>query len=317
MHLNGRLHGSETILCSNLSTPSEANHDSLVLCFQRNLVTVTVASNPKAVITTAYLDALFPNHIPRVIVEDQSATLTSLLEFFARPRNSTGGGVHQTVIIDPSSVIHPTAQIDPYVVIGAHTEVGENVHIEAGVVLGQHVIIESNCHIYPRAVILDNTQIGKDSKIGPGAVIGYDGFSIDNHILRPHLGGVQVGSHSSIGANSCVDKGTIGTTKIGHHTHLDNLVQVGHNTVIGDRTTLCGQVGISGSAKLGSDITVGGQAGFAQGVQVPSKTLIAAQTGVTKDIMESGRYSGHPAEPNQQRLRRIIQVRKLVEDSTS
>ena len=160
------------------------------------------------------------------------------------------------------------------------------------------------------AVILAGATIEHHCWIGPGAVIGSDGFGLDAQGRLAHIGRVVIGAEVTIGANTCIDRGTLGETRVGAHTHIDNLVQIGHNAEVGSGVVLCGQVGVAGSAVIGDGAVIGGQAGVAQHARVGHGCRVAAQSGVTRHLKGPGTYSGHPAEPDQERLRRIARVRK-------
>lgn len=315
--IDGELFADSDPTIKRLATPGESSSDSLVLCVQKALISEIIDTRPAAVITVLKLIPHLPADLPTIVVRDQESALTKLLEMFLAPKPTPRPRLHPSASIDPSAVIALTASIGAHCTLGADCQIGEGARIMPGAVLGEGVQIGDQCVIYPNAVILDHVQISSHTVIGPGAVIGFDGFSIAQNRLRPHIGNVVIGPESSIGANSCVDRGTIGNTTIGAKTHLDNLVQVGHNVRIGDESIVCGQAGIAGSANLGSEVVVGGQAGISQSITVTDRCAIAAQSGVTKNIEVSGRYSGHPAEPNRKRLRRLVALRKLAKDGNA
>ena len=311
--INGVLNDSEDRSVHRLSTPEDACQESLVLCLKDKWVQRTIEAQPRAVVTLPGLADRFPHQIATIVIADPPSALTGLLKLFAAP-TAVPASIHPTAVVDPTASIHSTVSIGPHCVVGPYSTLAANVRVFAGSVIGERVDVGVKSIIYPNAVLMDDVSIGAHSIVGPGAIIGYEGFSIDQGEIRPHLGTVVIGEHSSVGANSCVDRGTIGKTQLGAHTHTDNLVQIGHNAKIGDHVLLCGQVGVSGSVTIGDHVMIGGQAGIKHGADVSPNVMVAAQSGVTKDLKQPGQYSGHPAEPNQQRLRRMASLKRLVKD---
>ncbi|MGB0648400.1 MAG: UDP-3-O-(3-hydroxymyristoyl)glucosamine N-acyltransferase, partial [Bradymonadia bacterium] len=283
-HLGADYVGPREQACSHLGSPHDDSDDTLVLCFERRYLRLTERANISGCVVVPELSALVPSGIPKIIVDDPKSALTELLRYFNQANTVAYGTFHPTASIDPSSEIHPTAHIGAHCSVGAHVIIGPNVQLHDGSVIEPHTKVGEHSIIHSRAVLHRNTRIGSHVRIGAGAVIGALGFNVDQHNLRFHLGYVEIGNHSSVGANSCIDRGLIGSTRLGSHSHLDNLVQIGHNAQIGDRVTICGQVGIAGSVVIGDDVIIGGQTGITHGITVVSNVRIAAQSGVTKNI---------------------------------
>lgn len=227
-------------------------------------------------------------------------------------------GVHPMSVIDPSAVIGDGAHIGPFVTIGAEAWIGPGVRIAS------HVSIGAGVRIGARALILAGVRIGARVVIGegficqPGAVIGGDGFSfvteVENGVEeiraslgirgeiqaqswhRIHsLGGVEIGDDVEIGANSCIDRGTIRATRIGRGTKLDNLVQVAHNVEIGEDCLLCGQVGIAGSTRIGNRVVLGGQTGVVDNIFVGDDVITGAGTLIQTNAPAGRVLLGYPA----------------------
>jgi UDP-3-O-[3-hydroxymyristoyl] glucosamine N-acyltransferase len=316
-HLTGDYTGPSEIACTHLASPHDDPIGALVLCFERQYIQRSEQAGIIGCVTTVELSQLIPPAVPTIIITNPAEALTKLLGYFERPTLVTRGVFHHSASIDPTSEVHPSVHIGAHCVIGPRCNIGRNVQIHAGVIIEADVQIGEGCIIHSRAVLMHTIEIGKQVRVGPGCVIGAEGFSIDQHKLRPHIGSVRIGDHCTMGANSCIDRGTIGLTRIGNHTHLDNLVQVGHNAQIGNHVIICGQVGIAGGAIIEDAVVLGGQSGIAQGVRVESNVQVAAQSGVTKQLASNGRYSGHPAEPNLNRLKRLAAIKRLVETSES
>ena len=224
------------------------------------------------------------------------AVLADLIDLF-HPENPAEGRIHPTAFVDPGARVDPTARIGPMAVVEADAEVGE------GSLVG------------PGAVICRGCRIGRFVRIGPGAVIGAEGFGVvptDRGLVRlRHVGDVVIEDYAEIGANSCIDRGTLGTTSVGRGTQIDNLVQVGHNTRIGAEVRMAAQVGLAGSTVIGDGAMIGGQAGVKDHVRVGAFARVAGGCGVTRDVAEREVVAGFPTLPRVQWLRAMARVKQL------
>ena len=227
-------------------------------------------------------------------------------------------GVHPTAIVDPTAQIGTGAAIGPFVTIGSGVILGNGARI------GSHVSIAAGAQIGPDAVILQGARIGARVRIGarfvcqPGAVIGADGFSFvtpeqsgveevrqtlglrnairDQSWTRIHsLGAVTIGDDVEVGANACIDRGTIRDTVIGSGTKLDNLVHIGHNVQIGRDCLLCGQVGIAGSARIGDRVVLAGQCGVNDNIFVGDDVIAGGATKIFTNAPAGRVLLGYPA----------------------
>lgn len=242
------------------------------------------------------------------------AGLTRLLD----PGPAIAAGVHALAVIDATAVLGPGAAVGPFVVIGARVRIG------AGARIAAHVSIADAAQIGTDALILAGARIGARVVIGdrfvcqPGAVIGADGFSYvteqpsgvediraslgkRNEIreqawTRIHsLGAVSIGDDVEVGANSCIDRGTIRDTRIGSGTKLDNLVHIGHNVQVGRDCLLCGQVGIAGSARIGDRVVLGGQCGVSDNIFVGDDVIAGGATKILTNAPAGRVLLGYPA----------------------
>lgn len=208
----------------------------------------------------------------------------------------------------PKAVIAPTAELAEDVDVAAGVVIGENVRIGAGCRIGEGCIIAPEvsigrgCLLHPRVVIAAGCVLGERVIIQAGAVIGSDGFGYawdgEKHVKIPQTGRVILEDDVEIGANSCIDRGTIGDTVIGRGSKLDNLIQIGHNVEVGAHSIMASQVGISGSTQIGRGCQFGGQAGLAGHLQIGDGCRLAAQSGVMSDLPAGGTYAGSPAMPH-------------------
>jgi len=234
--------------------------------------------------------------------------LAELLRFFAP------GGCLPDVGVHPSAVVSDTARLGKGVRIGAHVYVGEDVRIADGVVvfpncyIGDRVVIGEGSLMYPNVVVREDVWIGKGVRIHSGVVIGADGFGYTVNecgdiVKIPQIGGVVVEDGVEIGANSTIDRSTMGFTVIGRNTKIDNLVHVAHNVTIGENCFIAGQVGIAGSSRIGNNVVLAGQSGVKDHVSVGDRVKVAARSGVTRNIPAGAFVSGFPARDHGKDLR--------------
>jgi len=202
-------------------------------------------------------------------------------------------------VIEDQAYISPNAQIGKDVYIGAFTYISDGAviadgaHIYPNSYIGDNVKVGENTKIYPGVKIYRNCVIGAACTLHSGVVIGADGFgftpnSENNYQKVPQIGNVILEDHVEIGANTCVDRATLGSTVIKKGVKLDNLVQIGHNVHVGDNTVMAAQVGVAGSARLGKNMMIGGQVGIVGHISLADGTLIGAQSGVPKTIRKEG-----------------------------
>jgi UDP-3-O-[3-hydroxymyristoyl] glucosamine N-acyltransferase len=244
------------------------------------------------------------------------------------------------------SRIHPQACVEPGALIGAGARIGAFCHIGAGVVLGEnawldsHVTLADGCVIGSEATLMAGVRIGADVRIGarfiaqPGAVIGADGFSFvtpersaienvretlgDSQGAKPQsfarihsLGSVMIGDDVELGANSCIDRGTIRDTQIGDGCKFDNLAQIGHNVKIGENCMICAQVGIAGSSVLGNNVVLGGQTGVSDNLFIGDNAITGGATKVLSNIPAGRVMLGYPAMKMEAQLEVYKNLRRL------
>jgi len=236
------------------------------------------------------------------------------LEIFY-PEELPPAGVHPSAFVHGDAVLEPGVSVGPFAVIGACCRIGGGTVIGPGSVVGRNVQVGRDCRIHPRVVIEDGCQIGDRCILHAGVVVGADGFgfaTVDGvHHKVPQIGIVVVEDDVEIGANTCIDRGALGETRIGRGTKIDNLVQVAHNVRIGEGTLLAAQVGIAGSTRLGHHVTMGGQSGLAGHLSVGDRAILGARAGAFADVPEGVFMAGFPAQPYREWVRSMALVRKL------
>ena len=207
--------------------------------------------------------------------------------------------------------------IMPQACIAKSAKIGENVHLYPHVYVGDNVKIENNSVLYSGVKVYADCEIGHDTIIHAGAVIGADGFGFaqqeGDYIKVPQIGNVIIGNHVEIGANTCIDRATLGSTKIHNHVKLDNLIQIAHNCEIGEGSGFASQVGVSGSTKIGKKCILAGQVGVAGHLKIGDNVVIGAQSGVPKNIPDNKVVLGSPAISVLEEKKLIIYRKKLPE----
>lgn len=224
-------------------------------------------------------------------------------------------GVHSSAVVGENTTIGDGAAIGPHAAIGKNCRIGDNTVIFPGVFVGDNCDIGDNCLIYSNVSIREQCKIGTNCIIHPGAVIGSDGFGFafeDGKFHKlPQMGIVVVEDDVEIGANTTIDRATMGETRIYQGAKLDNLIQIAHNVEIGRHTAVAAQAGISGSTKIGNYVMIGGQAGLVGHITIGDKGKIGAQAGVTKSIDEDQFVTGYPARPFRTEMRELASLSKL------
>ena len=232
-------------------------------------------------------------------VENVYESLSKLLSSFENEIDNSG--VATSAIIGINTSIHQSCSIGDYSIIKEGVVVGENSIIFEHVVLGKNVKVGTNCILYPGVKIYHDCIIGNNAIIHANAVIGSDGFGFTPdkegfYSKIPQIGNVIIEDDVEIGANTTIDRATMGSTILKKGVKLDNLIQVAHNVVIGENTVIAAQAGIAGSSKIGKNCQIGGQVGISGHINIPDGTQIQGQSGIiSSHIKENQKLYGSPA----------------------
>ncbi|CAN5299156.1 UDP-3-O-(3-hydroxymyristoyl)glucosamine N-acyltransferase [soil metagenome] len=312
--VGGRLEGDPRREITGLATLQEAGPADISFVASPRYTPYLCTCRAGAVLVSAELADEVPTATPRVVVADAHRAVARLLAAF-HPDVPSPAEIH------PTAIIHPSAELDPDVGIGAWGVVEEGVHLAPGVRVGAqcHLArgsrIGAGTRLFPQVTLGEGVHIGARCVIQSGARVGAEGFGyvFENGGYRRvrHVGSVRVGDDVEIGANTTIDRGSIGDTVVGEGTKIDNLVQIGHNVQMGRHVLVVSQVGISGSTVVGDGAVLGGQAGFGGHLHVGDGARVGAQAGVTRDVAAGETVSGYPARPHREALRMQAEVARL------
>jgi UDP-3-O-[3-hydroxymyristoyl] glucosamine N-acyltransferase len=226
-------------------------------------------------------------------------------------------GISPQAIIDPSAFLAEGVKVGPFAIVCEGASIGKGSTLYPFVYVGADVEIGEQCEIHPQVTILDRVTVGNRVKIFSGSVLGSDGFGLvtteQGMSEMPQIGTVVIEDDVRVGAHCSIDRGTIGETRIGANSKLDDQVHVGHNCRIGRNCVLCGQVGLSGSVVLEDNVVLGGQVGIADHVVIGKKARLAGQSGTSSHLPGEQDYFGSPAIPIKESFKILRQIRKLPE----
>lgn len=226
--------------------------------------------------------------------------------------------IHPSAVISKSAKIGKDVFIGAFCCVGDDSEIGDGTQLRAGAKIGDSVKIGNNCTFHPNVFIEDNCRVGNNVILHSGVIIGADGFGYvrdgaNGYIKFPQIGTVIIENDVEIGANTCIDRGALGETRIGEGTKIDNLVQIAHNVSVGKRVVIAAQTGISGSTVIEDDCVIGGQVGMGDHARVLSGAVIGSQAGVLPGkIVREGIWWGTPVQPLDQYKRQNAMVKGLA-----
>jgi UDP-3-O-[3-hydroxymyristoyl] glucosamine N-acyltransferase len=319
-HLNASLHGDPTAEITGIAGIEDARAGHLT--FVSNPKYASLARTTQA--TAILVEPDFPT-IPTATLRLSNPYLAfaRAIELFYTPP-AYAPGIHPTAVIAPTAVIGAQAHIGPYAVIADHVEIGPHAVILAHAVIYEHVRVGSHLFLHAHAVLREHCTLGDHVTIQNGAIIGADGFGFARQKGPDPLPGgpwykiVQSGptileENVEVKANACVDRASIGETRIQAGAKIDNLVQVGHGSNVGQATLLCAQVGLAGSTTVGKNVILAGQVGVAGHCTIGDGAIATAQSGIPSDVAPGKIVSGYPAIDNRQWLRSVALFNKLPE----
>ena len=312
--IGGELHGPADLMIDTVATsPLLAPESSLALVFDKAMLKDIDKCKAKAVVVPKGVKV----DRPAIFVARPSYAIYKMLSTAPAKRYFPEKGIHPTAVVDSSCIIGEDVAIGPLVVVGPKTKIGTRTKIMSHTVIGGEVSIGEDCLLHPGCLVADNVQIGNRVILQQGASIGPDGFGYiterlsnmelrmkginelseeDNPLLKiPQIGTVILEDDVEIGSNTTIDRATIGATKIGKGTKVDNLVMIAHNCQIGKEVILVSQVGIAGSCVVGDRAVMAGQVGVADHVKIGKDAILQGQSGVMKNVDDTDVQMGSPS----------------------
>jgi UDP-3-O-[3-hydroxymyristoyl] glucosamine N-acyltransferase len=329
-YVGGTLRGDPQLAIERVVHPALAQGPAdLALVLSKNaLPYLSTGKVQCAVVPAEAGDTAIPNQIT---VDRPRLVLARLMELFER-RPYVAPGIHPASVIDASATIGTGVAIGPHCWVGPGSVIGDSTQLICNVSVGAEVTIGERCLVHAGVCIGDRSRIGSRVIIQPNVNIGGDGFafvtrepgsvesvrdtgevrSFNTEIVRINsIGHVVIEDDVEIGSGTCIDRGTLGETRIGRGSKLDNLIQVGHNVTIGENCLVVAQVGLGGSSKVGDRAVVGGQAGVPDHMQIGNDAVVHAQAGISANVPERSVLIGSPAIPKREFLEREVQIKRL------
>lgn len=297
--IGGRVEGNESAVINTFAKIEEGKPGAI--SFLSNPKYTHYIYDTQSSVVLINEDVVLEKPVAATLIRVKNAyeSVAKLLQLYEsmKPRKT---GIDPLASISEKAKIGENVYIGAFACIGDGAEIGDGTQIYPHAVIGEGVKVGAKSTIYPNVTVYQGCQIGNNVTIHAGSVIGADGFGFapnqEGYDKIPQIGIVVIEDNVEIGANTCVDRSTMGQTVIHKGVKLDNLIQVAHNCEIGENTVMSAQVGLAGSTKIGAWCMVGGQAGFAGHIHVADKTFVGAQCGVIKDTKGNGEsLIGSPA----------------------
>lgn len=319
MMIQGQVEGDASVTVKNFGKIEEATAGQISFLANPKYESFLYSTAASIVIISEHQQLKQKINATLIRVPDAYAAFATLLTKYQELKTQQLVGIQTPSFIASTATIGANHFIAAFAYINEGATLGDHVKIYPNVVIGENVIIGNHVTIHPGVVIYADCIIGNHVTIHSGSIIGSDGFGFapkedGSYQKVPQLGNVMIEDDVEIGANTTIDRATIGSTIIRKGVKLDNQIQVAHNAEIGTNTVIAAQVGVSGSTKIGKNVMIGGQAGFAGHIAIADGIKIAARTGVTKTFMtENMTLTGYPAADQKQSLRSQVYIKNIPE----
>jgi UDP-3-O-[3-hydroxymyristoyl] glucosamine N-acyltransferase len=318
--LGGKLEGDPDAKVSKVAKIEEAGLDCLGFIANPKYEEFLYTSSASIIIVNETLELARPVNPTLIRVKDAYTSFAFLLEKYNGMITGNGKtGIEQPSYISATAKIAPDAYIGAFSYVGDHVVVESGVKIYPGCYIGNNVIIKANSTVYAGVKIYEDCKVGSKVVIHSGTVIGGDGFGFApqedaTYKKIPQIGNVVIEDNVEIGANTTIDRATMGSTLIRKGVKLDNLIQIAHNVEIGENTVIAAQTGISGSTKIGKNCVIGGQVGMVGHIHIADGTRINAQSGLSKSVSTPyAALNGSPAFDYKSSLKSQAIFRNLPE----
>ena len=311
--VQGVIIGDKNIIISTLSSIDDIHPHSLIFAEGADNLKKAELSLASAILVASNVTE---STKPIIKVANPFKSFMLLLTHFY-PTKKQELGTHPTAVIEQNVMLANNVSIGPYVVVQENSQIGANSVIKSHVHIGHNVTIGADCIIHPNVTIYDNSVIGSKVNIHSGAVIGSDGFgyTFENgeHIKVPHVGAVVINDNVEIGANTVIDRATIGTTVIGSGTKIDNLVQIAHSVKLGKQNIVCAFTGIAGSSTSGDNVIFAANVGVSDHVTIDDNVILGARAGVPpkKHLKQGNIYLGSPARPKDKAIEQELAATRI------
>lgn len=311
--VQGVVIGDDSIKISSLSSIDNVTPGTLIFADSPANLKLAEASEAAAILVNQQTTV---SDKPLIQVAHPFKAFITLINHF-NPAPKVTPGVHPTAVIGEGVHLGENVFIGPYVVIDAGSSIGNNTVLKGHIHIGRNVIVGDHTTIHPHVTVYDQCKIGSRVTIHASTVVGSDGFGytfIDGkHLKVPHVGHVVIHDDVEIGANTAVDRATMGATVIGEGTKIDNLVQVAHSVKLGKHNILCAFTGIAGSSTTGNHVVLAANVGVADHVTIGDRAVLGARTGVApnKLLKEDTVYFGSPARPKEIALQHELAVNRI------
>jgi UDP-3-O-[3-hydroxymyristoyl] glucosamine N-acyltransferase len=319
--LNAELVGNAETLVTGVAGIESAVPGAILFVESEKRLQEAQSSNAAAIIVPSSIAAKVRRALrqggkPALLTGNPRLAFAKVMEYF-QPLLTPEEGIHPTAVIEPDAHIGEGVTIREFCYIGHHAHIGDGAVIYPHVVIGDGAQIGDDCILYPAVVINHHVHVGQRVRIHSGSVLGGDGFGYvmdgGKHHKVPQVGTVIIEDDVEIGANVCIDRATIGATRVGAGTKIDNLVQIAHNVQVGRNCILCGQVGLSGSVVVEDNVVMAGQAGLADHVKIGKGAVLGAKAGIMANVDAGAFVMGGPAIPQREFMKREAATRKLPE----
>lgn len=316
--LDGYVEGNPDVAVNQLAKIEEGVEGALSFLSNPKYEHFLYDTKASIVIVNEDLKLAKPVQASLIRVKDAYSAFSELLKVYNALRNERSG-VEQPSFVHESATIGQNIYQGAFSYIGKDAKIGNNVKIYPHAYIGDNVSVGDDTVIFPGVKIYHDCVIGAEVIIHSGAVIGSDGFGFapqkdGSYSKIPQIGNVVLEDHVEVGANTVIDRATMGSTVIRKGVKLDNLIQIAHNVEIGTNTVCAAQTGISGSTKIGQGVILGGQVGVVGHIQIAAGSQVQAQSGINRSIKEENRkWGGSPAMPYSGNLRSHVLYGRLPE----
>lgn len=313
--LGGSVVGNGETYITTLSKIEEGSEGSLSFLANTKYIDFLYSTKASAVIISSDMSIKTENISTNLIlVDDAYQSFAQMLEIFHKKEQLKG--VHKTSFIEDSASIGEECYVGANVYIGKNVKLGDNVKIYPSCYIGDNTTISDNTILFSGVKIYDNNIIGQNCILQSGCIIGGDGFGFapntENEYSKvAQIGNVILEKNVEIGANTTIDRATMGSTIIRQGVKLDNLIQVAHNVEIGEHTVIAAQTGIAGSTKIGKNCMIGGQVGIIGHLKIGDNVKIAAQSGISSNLKNNEIVQGSPAFSISDYKRAYVYFRQL------